>query len=112
MPVLPDPQQQFADTLMTACQDTTIVETLGLGRVTCEAVETEEKIYKPTVPVRLQFETEIIPQHEGVKFSVQPKLRAFDSAVCNILRSYMIDLYVIKKHCDLQETPHSVIGFE
>ena len=83
-PDLPDPQQQIADTLMAACQDTTIVQSLGLDGVTCEAVETEEKTYVPAVPKTLVFQTELLPQHERVPFATQPKLRAVDSLVCRL----------------------------
>ena len=76
-----DSQQQIADTLMVACQDTTIVQSLGLDGISCEAVETEEATYVPAVPQTLEILTRLVPQHEGVPFATQPKLRAIDSLV-------------------------------
>ncbi|XP_060584412.1 fibrocystin-L-like isoform X2 [Ruditapes philippinarum] len=66
-----------AATLMNACQTASIGDSLNV-QTECDEIVYGDITYKPTPPAELRFYEEISPQHEGVPFSVQPKIRAFD----------------------------------
>ena len=76
---------------MRACQDLSIVQILEADG-TCDIIVVDQTTYVAVNPESLQFTDEPVPQHEGVPFLVQPKIRGYDSAVSlhNRLRIYKI----------------------
>lgn len=80
---------------MTACQDNTIGAVLETDGTTCESVVVEEMTYVPVTPESLQFHQELTPQHEGAVFSVQPKLRAYDSLVSVQGKDYTLQRSIV-----------------
>ncbi|WAR05669.1 PKHL1-like protein [Mya arenaria] len=57
-----------------------IIENLaGADDVTCDEILVGETTYSPAQPAGLQFMQTMTPQHEGVPFTMQPKIRAYDS---------------------------------
>ncbi|XP_052804443.1 fibrocystin-L-like isoform X2 [Mya arenaria] len=69
----------YAIYLMNACQSGTLDSGLGADDVTCDEILVGETTYSPAQPAGLQFMQTMTPQHEGVPFTMQPKIRAYDS---------------------------------
>jgi hypothetical protein len=63
----------------------------------CDEIVYGDITYKPTPPAELRFYEEISPQHEGVPFSVQPKIRAFDKDV----RVFLLKVFYMCGGCRL-----------
>lgn len=55
---------------------------LGVSDTSCDQLVYGQTTYEPVPPEELWFQESITPEHEGVPFSVQPKIRAYDKNVC------------------------------
>ncbi|XP_053409194.1 fibrocystin-L-like isoform X2 [Mercenaria mercenaria] len=67
-----------ASQLMNECQEGNIGSALG-EETNCEEIIVGQTTYIPAQPEELQFHDQISPQHEGVQFLVQPRIRAYDT---------------------------------
>ena len=71
--------------VVNICQGDIVQAVLMSEGATCGTVVVKETTYTPTVPRSLRFHEELSPQHEGVVFQTQPKLRAYDDMVSLLL---------------------------
>lgn len=55
---------------------------LGVSDTSCDQLVYGQTTYEPVPPEELWFYESVTPEHEGVPFSVQPKIRAYDKNVC------------------------------
>ncbi|XP_052245987.1 fibrocystin-L-like isoform X3 [Dreissena polymorpha] len=73
-----EPVVDIADLVMTACQDGSLDTSLSTSGIQCEEIIIGGHVYQPVEPAGLRFLQTLKPSHEGVPFTVQPKVRAYD----------------------------------